>query len=481
MTNFPKKGKKKDHLLDEMKKLRQNDVKWEEGKVFSLVYHAGDEAAELAKEAYTMFFSENGLNPTAFPSLRKFETDVVKMAIDLLGGDSYAVGNMTSGGTESILMAVKTARDLARDKFPEITHPEMILPISAHPAFEKAADYFDVRSIRVPVDGNYVAEPLAFRDAISPNTILLVGSAPSYPHGVVDPIRDIASLAIEKGILCHVDSCVGGFMLPFVRELGYSVPDFDFKVPGVTSMSADLHKYAYAAKPASLILYRNKELRRYQMHAYTEWPGGIYASPTMTGSRPGGAIAAAWAVLNYFGMEGYLDIASIVMKASKEYISGIDEIEGLNILGNPSMSIFAIHSDKYNIFEIGDELSEKGWHLDRQQFPNSLHMTVNFSQTGCVDEFLADLKSAVKQTSNPSIKKWFSEFILKFIIKLTNFIPKPILSKIVDIASPLIQNAEPTPSSRSAAMYGMMGNLPNRGDIKEIVLDLVEKFTEPQT
>jgi glutamate/tyrosine decarboxylase-like PLP-dependent enzyme len=427
-----------------------------------------------------MFFSENGLNPTAFPSLRKFETEVVRMALSLLNGDGETVGNMTSGGTESILMAVKTARDWARGKYPEIIFPEMVLPASAHPAFDKAGAYFDVQVMRVPVNELYIPEIETIEKAINKNTILLVGSAPSYPHGMMDPIREIAKLALKNGILCHVDSCVGGFMLPFVRELGYEVPHFDFTVPGVTSISADLHKYGYAAKPASLILYRNKDIRRFQMHATTDWSGGIYASPTMTGSRPGGAIAAAWSVINFLGKEGYVDIADKVMKATKRLMVGVKSIEGLEIIGNPVMSIFAITSQELDIFEIGDEMSERGWHLDRQQYPNSLHISVNFAHTEIVDNFLKDLSLSVGRVKTPNLRTVMNRVLINFIGFITRLLPKKWISKIISLISPLITSNSPSPSSRSAAMYGMMGSLPNEGDLKEIVLDLIESFTEIQ-
>jgi len=256
-----------------------------------------------------LFFSENALNPTVFPSLRRMETEVVAMTAALLGGDEHTVGNMTSGGTESLLMAVLTAREWGRAHKPDVQAPEMVLPATAHPAFEKAAHYFGVRPVHVPVGPDLRADVERMRAAITPRTVLLVGSAPSYPHGVVDPIVEIAQVAQEHGLLCHVDACVGGFELPFLRRLGYPVPDFDFQVPGVTSMSADLHKYGYAAKGASVVLYRDSALRRHQFFAYTDWPGGVYASATLAGTRPAGPIAAAWAVLHYLGEEGYLALA----------------------------------------------------------------------------------------------------------------------------------------------------------------------------
>ena len=239
---------------------------------------------------------------------------------------------MTTGGTESILMAMLTAREWGRANKPKIKQPEVVLPSTAHPAFDKAAHYFGLKLVRVPVGGDLRADVDAMRRAVTVDTVLVVGSAPSYPHGVVDPIAEIAKLAQERKILCHVDACVGGMMLPFVRKLGYPVPDWDFRVPGVTSISVDLHKYGYAAKGASVILYRDKALRRHQLFASTDWPGGIYASPTMTGTRPGGAIAAAWAVLNFLGEDGYLRIADTVMRTTVRLRDGINALDGLRIV-----------------------------------------------------------------------------------------------------------------------------------------------------
>ncbi len=255
--SFPKKGMPREAVLAAMESARGRDAPWREGKAFSMVYYADEEILDLLKAAYTMFFSENGLNPTAFPSLRKFETEVVGMTAALLGGDAAVCGNMTAGGTDSILAAVKAARDWGRAHNPRNTAPEMVLPATAHPAFDKAGHYFGVKPVHVPVAADFRADVAAMASAINERTILVVGSAPSYPHGVVDPIPALAQVAQERGLLCHVDACVGGFVLPFARKLGYPVPPFDFSVPGVTSISADLHKYGYAAKGASVILYRD--------------------------------------------------------------------------------------------------------------------------------------------------------------------------------------------------------------------------------
>lgn len=474
---LPAEGKSKEHVLGAMQAAREHDVNWRQGKVFSLVYSVDQEVSDLLKEAYTMFFSENGLNPTAFPSLRKFETEVVAMGAALLGGDQDVVGNMTSGGTESLLMAVKTAREWARANRPEITPPEMVLPDSAHPAFDKAAHYFDVRAVRVPVREDLRADVDACRAAITPQTVLMVGSAPSFPHGVVDPIAELAQVALEHDLLFHVDACVGGFMLPFVRRLDYPVPDFDFQVPGVTSMSADLHKYGYAAKPASLILYRNRELRRHQFFVTTDWSGGVYASPAMTGSRPGGSIAAAWAILNFLGETGYMRIVDTVMRATVKIREGIASIPGVRVLSNPEMSIMAIVSDKHNIYEIGDEMTLRGWHLDRQQFPPSLHVTVMYAHSAVADDFLRDLAESVAAVRKPSLHKTRGALMLRLANAAVRVLPEKTVSNIMSRASSMLGIQGSTLPGRSAAIYGMIGTLPNRGDLHELVLDLIDSMT----
>ena len=432
---FPENGILGEHLLKEMEDISKDDVKWEEGKVWSLVYHASDKHTELLKKSYNMFFSKNALSPLAFPSLKKFETEVVSMAVDLFRGDRKCCGSLTSGGTESITMAVKTYRDWARDKFPEIKKPEMLLPSSAHPAFYKGADYFDVKVVKIPVDKKtHRADIKAMEKAINKNTILIVGSACDFPRGVVDPISELAVLAQDHGIGMHVDSCLGGFMLPFVRKLGYELPDFDFSVPGVTSMSADVHKYGYGAKGASVILYRTDKLWKHQFSVYTDWSGGVYISTTMRGTRPGGAIAAAWVAMKSLGMDGYMKLAKIVMEATKKLIEGINSIPELYIIGDPVMSVFSFTSDEINIFQLGDELDKKGWHLDRIQFPSALHMMVNPHHADVTDGFLNDLRKAISE-----VRKY----------------PEKV-------------------SEGDSAMYGMIASLPDRAKVKNFIVNFLK-------
>ncbi len=432
---LPDKSIGKLNLLKEIEEAKKSDIEWKEGRVWSLVYHASDEHSALLKEVYNDFFSKNALSPLAFPSLKKFETEVVSMTIDLFNGDKKCRGNVTSGGTESILMAIKTYRDWAKEKFPNIKNPEMVLPSSAHPAFDKGADYFNVKAIRVPVEkDSHRADVKAIGRAINENTILLVGSACDFPRGVVDPISEIGALAEEHKIGLHVDGCLGGFMLPFVRKLGYDIPDFDFSVPGVTSISADVHKYGYGPKGSSTILYKRDKIWKYQFSVYTDWSGGVYISPTMRGTRPGGAIAAAWAAMKSLGVEGYMKLAKTVMEAAKKLMNGIEDIPELSILGKPVMSVFSFTSEKLNIFQLGDVLDEKGWHLDRIQFPSALHMMVNPYHAKIIDLFLKDLKDAVN-------------------IVLKN--PEEI-------------------AQGEAAMYGMIASLPDRGKVRDYIINFLK-------
>ena len=472
---FPTTGKTKEEILAAMRKARDHDVQWQKGRAFSLVYHAGADVDDLLKEASLLFFSENGLNPAAFPSLRKFETEIVAMTASLLG-DVDAVGSVTSGGTESILMAVKTARDWARMHHPEIQQPEMIVPISGHPAFEKASEYFGVKAIRTTLRPDSRADIDSVRNAVSPNTILIIGSAPAYPHGVVDPIHELAAVALEHQVLFHTDACVGGFMLPFVRKLGYSVPDFDLSVPGVTSISADLHKYAYSAKGASVVLYKTPELRRHQMFVSTDWPGGIYPSPTMGGTRPAGPIAAAWAVLNYLGESGYLEMTDMVMKAAKRLQEGVNAISGLKVMSNPEMSVFAIGSDDLDVYTLADELTKRNWHLDRQQFPPTLHMTVQHGHVGVVDEFLSDLADAANILRKPSFEKTANVWLIRIANFLVRILPEAWVTALMEKVSGLMGGGGGLPS-KMAPMYGLIWSLPNRGDLKEMVLDLLDGMT----
>jgi glutamate/tyrosine decarboxylase-like PLP-dependent enzyme len=321
------------------------------------------------------------------------QADVVAMTSDLLHGGPEAAGFMTSGGTESILLAVKAARGRGRERGVEA--PEMVLPTSAHAAFEKAASYFGVRSVRVPVRADYRADPRAMADAISANTVLLVASAPQYPQGVIDPVAEIAALAAERDIGCHVDACMGGVTCPMLERLGYPIPRFDFRVPGVTSMSVDLHKYGYTAKGASVILYRSKALRKHQTFVTDNWLGGMYGSSGVLGTKSGGPIAAAWAVMTHLGEDGYLRLTKGARTATEALLAGLHATPGIRVLAEPDATLLAFTFDDADAFAVGDALGKRGWVLDQQKPPPSLHCTVNAVHAGVLPEFLDDLRAVL--------------------------------------------------------------------------------------
>jgi glutamate/tyrosine decarboxylase-like PLP-dependent enzyme len=368
--------------------------------VWAYVYDPGPEAEEVIKSAYTMYLTENALDPTAFPSGMRLENEVVSMAASHLRGDQDTVGNFTSGGTESLILAVKTARDWARAKRPQARRPHVLLPATAHAAFHKACHYLDVEPRLVPVDPvTFKADPRALRDAVDENSILLVGSAVSYAHGVVDPIRELGEIALEKGLLLHVDACMGGFMLPYFRRLGAPVPDFELHVPGVTSISMDFHKYAFAAKGASVILYKDAELRQYQLYACSNWTGYTVINATVQSTKSVGPLAACWAVLHHFGDAGYLELARQVLDCTRRIADGIEAIPGLRLLARPEMNLLAFGADGFSVFHVIDEMKQRGWYIQPQlgfgPSRENVHLSIMPSNVRWTDAFLADLRESV--------------------------------------------------------------------------------------
>ncbi len=401
MKRIPSKGMAKDDLFRQLEGFRAHDMPWRNGRTWAYIYDPGAETEAVIHRAFTMYLSENALDPTVFPSTLALETELVSMAASHLGGDDEVVGNFTSGGTESIILAVKTARDHARAMRPEIVKPEIVLPSTAHAAFHKAAHYLDVKVVLADVDPvSFRADPAAVRRAITPNTVLLVGSAISYAHGVVDPIRELGQIALEHGLLLHVDGCMGGFMLPWFKRLGCPVPDFDFSVPGVTSMSMDFHKYAFAAKGASVILHRNAALRRHQFYACSNWTGYTVINPTVQSTKSGGPLAAAWAVLHFIGEDGYLEIARQVLDATRRVAEGVAKIPGLRMLGTPDMNLVAFTSDEVSVFHVIDEMKLRGWFVQPQlaygDSKENIHLSINPASAKWVDALLEDLATCVE-------------------------------------------------------------------------------------
>ncbi|HDN79031.1 MAG: aspartate aminotransferase family protein [Chloroflexi bacterium] len=404
-TRLPKQGLSPDAILQLMQSLNEDESwRWREGYASGAVYHGDEDHIAFMNQVYALNSQSNPLHADLWPSTIKYEAEIVSMAAHMLGAETaqrldpqaQICGTVTSGGTESILMAVKAYRDWARDH-KGITRPEMVLPVSAHPAFDKAAHYFGIKTVRIPVDRDFRADVEAARKAITRNTILLVGSAPGFPHGVIDPIAELSRLALEHGIGFHTDACLGGFVLPWAEKLGYPVPPFDFRLPGVTSISVDTHKYGYAAKGTSVILYRNPQLRRYQYFTATEWPGGLYASPTIAGSRPGALIAICWAVMVSMGEQGYLEATRRILETANYILKGIKEIPELKVLGDP-LWIIAFTSEEVDIYKVLDYMSRRGWSLNGLQKPPAVHIAVTLRHTmpGVADRFLADLREAVE-------------------------------------------------------------------------------------
>ena len=406
---FPQQGKSRDDIISSLQARKTNDVPWEEGRVFAYVYDAGDEAEQLLKDAFNLYLMENGLDPTSFPSCMELEKEVIGMAVDLVNGGDNATGTFTSGGTESILLSLKTTRDYYRDVKPEITEPEILMPKTAHPAFHKACQYFDLKAVTVEVDDDFCAIPELMEAAITPNTILMVGSAPSYAHGAIDPIEALGQIALKHELRFHVDCCVGGMYLPFAKELGYDIPNFDMSVPGVTQLSMDFHKWGYAAKGASCILYKDRDIRRYQIFSYANWTGYAVINPGVTSTKGGGPIAACWAILNYIGREGYLRLVQASQEASAKIVAAVNAIEGLEMMGKAQINMLAIRATDFNIFPVADKMKERGWFIQPQfGFANSsenMHLSVGYHNAHQVDEFVRDLKEVVDAERHEQLGK----------------------------------------------------------------------------
>lgn len=393
-----RQGLNHQEITEALEAMQEQDADWRSGRTWSLVYSAGDQHDDVISSAYSRFFHENGLSPTAFPSLERMEREVVQDLLGHVGADpSTAGGTMASGGTESIILAMKAYRDSAG-----VSDPSIVVPSTAHPAFAKAAELLGLRALVVPVGNTYRADVDAMATAVDTSSIALVASAPAYPYGLVDPILELGQLAERKAIGLHVDACLGGVPLPFLRDMGRKVDPFDFSVPGVTSMSIDLHKYGYGAKGASAVLYRHRHLRNSQFSVFTDWPGGALTSPTLLGTRPGGAIAAAWAAINHLGYEGYERIFREIMATVDHLIRGLTQIGDLEVVGEPPMSVFAVTSQSMDIFAVADMLEEKGWRVDRQTDPDCIHHIVNPRHSRVVDEYLNDFEDAYR-SANESV------------------------------------------------------------------------------
>jgi glutamate/tyrosine decarboxylase-like PLP-dependent enzyme len=389
---FPPSGRSADDLLGEIGRMREGDLDWRSGRAFSLVYDVDDpELEELLERVGVMFLHENALNPFRYETLLRMETEVIGAAVDLFGA---GCGSLSSGGTESIFLAVHTARQWGRER--GIDHPRLVCADTAHPAFAKACHYLGVQMVQTAHGPDGRAQPELFEQVLDGDTVLVVASSPCYPFGVIDPVERIAAVARDAGVLCHVDACLGGWLLPWWEQLGRPVPPWNFVVDGVTSLSADIHKYGYCYKGVSTVLYRDRELLEHQIFMYDSWPGGLYASSSAAGTRPGAPIAGAWTVIHHLGAEGYLRLARRVLDATERFRDGIAAIDGLRITSDPDLSLFEFGPEEGSGIDIDgvcDVMDERGWNLDRQQ--GGLHLMVSPGHDRVVDRFCEDLAAAV--------------------------------------------------------------------------------------
>ncbi len=441
-AKLPQTGRDREEIMAEMQAIKaREESRWRDGFVSGAVYNGDPEFVDYLNQIYAINSQINSLHADVWPSAAKYESEIVAMTANMLGADKTTdqiCGSVSSGGTESIMLAMKTYRDWARDT-KGITRPNIVAPVTAHPAFDKAGNYFGIKVIRVPVDKEFRADVSAMERAINRNTIALVGSAGSYPQGVIDPIPELSEIARKRKIGFHTDGCLGGFILPWAEKLGYNITPFDFRLPGVTSISADTHKYGYAAKGTSVVLYRGLELRRYQYFAATDWPGGLYTSPTFAGSRSGALIAVCWAAMLAMGEAGYLSAAKKILETAARMRRGVEAIPELHLMGE-SVFVVAFTSDSLNIYNVMDFMAHRGWSLNPLHKPTGVHIAVTLRQTqdGVAERFISDLQAAVDHVK-----------------------------------------ANPQEMGDSAPVYGTASNLPMRGVVAEMLkryIDLLYKL-----
>ncbi len=390
---LPEHGRNRTELFAEIEELKSSDAKWNQGKTFSLVYPTGRaDIDDVLLEANNLYLYENALNPIRFPSLQKMEADVVANTGALVNLPPAGGGTMASGGSESILMSVLVNRDRARkERGIGPAAGNIVYPTSAHAAFAKAAHYLELEARPIPITAEFTADVDAMSNAVDDNTVLVIGSAYGYPHGVMDPIEELSTIALDRGIGFHSDTCIGSYVLPFLERLGYDIPPYDFRLPGVTQMSCDVHKYGYTVKGASVILHRLSEWIGYQYFLYADWPSGLYGTPTVAGARPAGPLAAAYAITNYLGMDGYLELMRGLMATTSKIRAGIEAVPGMRILGAPIGPLLTFTSDTVDSYAVCDLMDDRGWNLDRNINPNALHMMISPLHAQIADTFVSDL------------------------------------------------------------------------------------------
>ncbi|CAG8502743.1 2538_t:CDS:10 [Acaulospora colombiana] len=436
---LPNVGFDDQKIMEELKRYQDyKKVNWEEGRISGTVYHGGHELTKLYSDAYAMFSVSNPLHPEVFPGVRKMEAEIVSMVLNMYNAPSGSAGTTTSGGTESILMACKAYRDWARNE-KGITEPEMqvsrVVPDTIHAAFDKAAGYFNIKLIHIPIDPvTRRVDTKAVSRAVNRNTIMIAGSAPNYPHGIIDDIPTLASIAEKNKIGMHVDCCLGSFLVPFLEEAGFPTQLFDFRVPGVTSISCDTHKYGFAPKGTSVVMYRTKAIRKYQYFLAPDWMGGIYASPTMAGSRPGALIAGCWATMVKMGKSGYIDATKKIVGCAKKIEAGIRKMDDLFVCGKPLVSVVAFGSNTLNVYDVGDKMTKRGWNLNSLQSPPAVHIACTLLTVLSAEQFLIDLQECVDEIKSKPNQK----------------------------------------SSETAAIYGLAARLPDKTIVNEVACGFLD-------
>ncbi|UXI15777.1 Zinc finger protein 658 [Sarcoptes scabiei] len=409
LVELPQKGLSVESILDKLRVYKTlSKIDFRHGRVSGAIYsNLNDDSTRLFKEIYAETSYTNPLHPDIFPGIAKMEAEVVRMVINLYNGDENCCGSLTSGGTESIILAVKAYRDYGR-KIRGIIKPELVLPDTAHAAFHKACQYFNVKLRLIPVDSRtFEANIRAMERAINRNTIALVGSACAFPHGIIDDIQSLAKIGLKHSIPVHVDCCLGGFIVPFVKDAGFPIEPVDFSVKGVTSISCDTHKYGYAPKGSSIIMYSDTKYRIHQYSVQTDWPGGIYASPTIAGSRCGANIATCWASLLHHGYDGYVEATRLILQTQRKLKNELEKISEIFILGDPKLTVIAIGSNEFDIFRLSDLMTEKGWNMNPLQFPSAVHicLTMMHVPENVIEEFIVDLKNSIKICMSEPKKK----------------------------------------------------------------------------
>ncbi|KAH6621388.1 pyridoxal phosphate-dependent transferase [Chaetomium sp. MPI-SDFR-AT-0129] len=451
-VTLPKEGWTEEAVRKELETLATMDhTRWEEGYVSGAVYHGEDELLKLQTEAYGKFTVANPIHPDVFPGVRKMEAEVVAMVLNLFNAPQGAAGVSTSGGTESILMACLSARQKAYAER-GVTEPEMILPSTAHTAFRKAAKYFNIKIHLVACPApNYQVDVRRVARLVNSNTILLVGSAPNFPHGIVDDISALSKLALKKRLPLHVDCCLGSFLIPFLEKAGFETTPFDFRLKGVTSISCDTHKYGFAPKGNSTILYRTQSLRTYQYFVDPDWSGGVYASPGIAGSRPGALTAACWASLVSVGEAGYLDSCTQIVGTTKKILQHIQSSAVLSpeleVLGNPLVSVLAFRARTLNVYDLADAMSARGWHLNALQDPPAIHVSITKPIAKVWERLAADLEATVEAERERE--------------------------RVRAVEGKKTRGGQDQ-TGDTAALYGVAGSLPN----KSVVVDLASGFLD---